>query len=63
MKQAWEEYARATFLAHTGSIPAEKLRFLQYVTPKTRAWWAQQRPQGAVLLGKAAVSPRYDTES
>ena len=27
-----------------------KLRFLQYPTAGTRAWWAQQQPRGAILL-------------
>jgi DNA repair photolyase len=53
-KPAWEQYARETFLAHTGYIPPSKLRFLQYVTPKTQSWWADHRDQGAVSLGKAA---------
>ena len=50
-KEEWEEYARATFLAHAG-IPANrgKLRFLQYVTKATRAWWEAHREQGAVVL-------------
>jgi DNA repair photolyase len=51
---AWEEYARATFTAHTRCIPPEKLRFLQYVSAKTRPWWQARRNDGAVLLGKAA---------
>ena len=50
--QAWEAYARATYHAHAQIIPASKLRFLQYVSPQTRNWWAIQ--PGAVLLGKAA---------
>lgn len=59
---AWEEYARATFHAlrfnlapHThlaGGMP--RLRFLQYVTPRTRDYWAEYTTQGAVLLGAAA---------
>ena len=52
----WENYARDTFLAHTKYIPAEKLKFLQYVTPATRAWWKAHVTHGAVLLGKAATS-------
>jgi len=52
--QRWENYARATFLAHTANVPAEKLRFLQYVKRKTADWWTTQAPAGAVLLGKAA---------
>jgi DNA repair photolyase len=53
-KDAWEQYARDTFLAHTLHVPAEKLRFLQYVDDSTVDWWAGQHQFGAVLLGKAA---------
>jgi DNA repair photolyase len=49
-KTAWENYARSTFLAHTGHVPAGKLRFLQYVTKGTRDWWTAQQQQGAVVL-------------
>ena len=49
-RAAWEEYARATFQAHAAACPPGKLRFLQYVTNKERAWWDQQREHGAVLL-------------
>lgn len=51
---AWEEYARQTFLAHTKNIPPQKLRFLQYIDGKTAGWWAEQRKNGAVLLGNTA---------
>jgi len=51
--KAWEEYSRATFLAHTRHIPAAKLRFLQYVGSDDAArWWREQQANGAVLLGK-----------
>jgi DNA repair photolyase len=53
-KAAWEKYARDTFLAHTMHVPAQKLRYLQYVDDTTVDWWAGQRVHGAVLLGKAA---------
>ena len=53
-RPSWEAYARSTFEAHAAVIPAEKLRFLQYVTAETAPWWAVQIPRGAVLLGKAA---------
>lgn len=53
-KAAWEQYARDTFLAHTRHVPANKLRFLQYVEESTVDWWAMHRKRGAVLLGKAA---------
>ena len=55
-RQAWEDYARATFEAHAKALPPDKLRFLQYVNPQNLAWWRTQRHRGAVLLGKAAVS-------
>lgn len=50
-RQAWEEYARHTFRAHT-EIPANqgKLRFLQYVTKDTEHWWKSHEQKGAVLL-------------
>ena len=51
---AWEEYARATFLAHTKTVPANKLRFLQYVDAKSADWWAGQRDKGAILIGAEA---------
>jgi hypothetical protein len=41
-KSAWEDYARATFEAHTRNIPRGKLRFLQYVTDDTKAWWSER---------------------
>lgn len=53
-KEAWEHYARATFLSHTRHVPAEKLRFLQYVDKATVGWWDGYLKHGAVLLGKAA---------
>lgn len=49
-KEVWEQYARATFMAHTKHVPPEKLRFLQYVSKATRPWWEQRRNLGAVLL-------------
>lgn len=54
-KGAWEKYARQTFLAHARHVPAEKLRFLQYVSNDSVTWWAGQRMHGAVLLGKVAA--------
>ena len=53
-KAVWENYARGTFQALAEVIPAEKLRFLQYVTKGTREWWQAHENQGAVLLGRAA---------
>lgn len=52
--EAWEQYSRNTFLAHCQNIPAEKLRFLQYISEDSAGWWADQRIKGAVLLGKTA---------
>ena len=49
-KVAWEEYARITYYAHRQFIPANKLRFLQYVTPSTRGYWKQLEGKGAVVL-------------
>ena len=51
---AWEKYARDTFLAHSKNVPADKLRFLQYVTLDSAGWWRKKRNAGAVLLGKVA---------
>ena len=54
---AWENYARATFHAEaqclqgsTGPDGLPKLRFLQYVTKDSRAWWLNQVSGGAILL-------------
>ena len=45
----WENYARDTF--RSLSVPfAGKLRFLQYVTKDTRAWWEAQKQNGAIPL-------------
>jgi DNA repair photolyase len=49
-KAAWENYARATFEAHCQVIPPSKLRFLQYVTKDSKAWWAARQGEGSVLL-------------
>jgi DNA repair photolyase len=38
-KFLWEEYAQATFLAHCQTVPRTKLRFLQYPSSQTLAWW------------------------
>ncbi len=66
---AWEVYARQTFLAHehrmrgfnqdhpdnlAGCHP--RLRFLQYPTRQTLTWWQERKGLGAVLLGKLAHS-------
>jgi DNA repair photolyase len=53
---AWERYARDTFLAHTRHIPASKLRFLQYINDDSAEWWAKRQKAGAVLLGKTVSS-------
>jgi DNA repair photolyase len=49
-KELWENYARETFNAHAGVLPKGKLRFLQYVTPATKAWWQSQKGRGAIVL-------------
>lgn len=49
-RDLWEEYARFTFEAHAAIYPADKLRFLQYVTNESRPYWESQRAKGAVLL-------------
>lgn len=50
----WEEYARATFQAHTRNVSPSRLRFLQYITRANADWWVGQRNLGAVLLGSHA---------
>jgi len=50
-KDAWEEYARATFLAHR-KWAGGRLRFLQYVDENNIGWWSHYADSGAVLLGK-----------
>ena len=56
-KSAWEYYARKTFLAHAPLYRPGKLRFLQYVTVGSRAWWATREKIGAISLGRAAILP------
>jgi DNA repair photolyase len=53
-RDLWEQYARDMFLAFAEVVPAEKLRFLQYVRKETRDWWQAQEHRGAVILGRAA---------
>jgi len=50
--ERWEEYARATFLAHTENVPSDKLRFLQYVSGTSADGWSPLRKKGGVLLGR-----------
>jgi DNA repair photolyase len=50
----WEEYNQATFMAHSNNVPADKLRYLTYVTKKSLPFWKDQVSHGAVLLGAAA---------
>lgn len=61
--KVWENYSRETFLAHTQFIPAEKLRFLQYVKKEHLAFWQEHAPLGAVLLGKYAHVNRPDKDT
>ena len=49
----WEEYARGTFEAHAKAF-GNKLRFLQYIDPRSRDYWAEQSDRGAVLIGSLA---------
>ena len=53
-REAWELYARHTFEAWRdlpiSILSKGKLRFLQYVTPASRAWWTAQAGRGAVVL-------------
>jgi len=48
----WEEYNRATFLAHAKALAAHpgKLRFLTYTKKGTHDWWKERQNLGAVLL-------------
>src|SRR5206468_4421720 len=55
-KAVWECYARKTFLAHAQLYPPGKLRFLQYVTADSYAWWAARENLGAILLGRVTVN-------
>jgi DNA repair photolyase len=52
----WEDYARATFNALTKTVPADKLRFLQYVTEASAPWWKEREAIGAISLGKHAIT-------
>lgn len=56
-RDAWENYAETTFLAHAWRMaessvkcPDPRLRFLQYVTVKTRPRWEKYQTEGAVLF-------------
>jgi DNA repair photolyase len=51
-KDSWDNYAKATLLAHQKNIPIEKLRFLHYPTQRSLTWWRSHAHKGAVLLGK-----------
>ena len=55
-RNAWEDYARETFLALAKVIPRRetgpRLRFLQYVNKQSEAWWSERINEGAVLLGR-----------
>jgi DNA repair photolyase len=47
---AWERYSCETFLAHAPLYRPGQLRFLQYVTAKTKGWWEEEVNNGAILL-------------
>lgn len=51
-RDAWEDYNRATFLAHAKACEnyTGKLRFLTYIKPHTRGWWEKHIARGAVIL-------------
>jgi DNA repair photolyase len=49
-RNVWERYARRTFEAHRGHYKPNQLRFLQYATNDTRAFWESQQEDGAVIL-------------
>lgn len=49
-KQAWEQYARATFEAQWKYYGGDKFRFLQYVNKSNEAYWKANEARGAVLL-------------
>lgn len=49
-EEAWEQYARDTFLAHVGHYRPGQLRFLQYVNNGNRDFWESHVQEGAVLL-------------
>jgi DNA repair photolyase len=55
-KDAWDDYAKQTFLAHAANIPSEKLRFLHYPSKKSLPWWTAHQRDGAVLLGKLVLA-------
>jgi len=59
-KDAWEEYARATYTALAAVVPHDKLRFLQYVGAKNKEWWSARAAQGAVLLEHAKPEKKAD---
>jgi len=52
-KAAWELYAQATFTALAKVVPADKLRFLQYVSGSNKPWWEARKEQGVVMLEHA----------
>ena len=53
--EAWEDYARQTFLAEAEHFSwsdgrPSKLRFLQYINKSNREFWEMNKQRGAVLL-------------
>lgn len=53
-EQEWEDYAKATFEAHSKIIGPDKLRFLHYPEKGSLDWWRERRELGAILLGANA---------
>jgi DNA repair photolyase len=58
----WEAYARSTFAALSAVVPSGKLRFMQYVTPRSVEWWRGHEKLGAMVLGAAANRNGEPTE-
>lgn len=58
---AWEEYACATFLAHSNVEPPEKLRFLQYVQPGPTELAAGTRSPGRCCWATMLFQPNRQT--
>ena len=48
----WEQYARSTFEAHATVYRDQpgKLRFMQYVSKASRAYWESRKQAGAIVL-------------
>jgi DNA repair photolyase len=58
----WEAYARSTYAALSAVVQPGKLRFMQYVTPRSHEWWRGHENLGALVLGTAANGKGEATE-